>query len=146
MFTLGDFLILLNWIEELQGLEISLSTVPGKGIHLVVGDNAYPIKDIFPGLSWDELEWQNNRQHITTGIGAVAPMPVTVVRVQGGGNVSNIATIYLPRIFFYYAVSACTLHPVHLTQLVEALRKSHHLLYRRQMRILCFFQTIPRVY
>lgn len=56
MFTLGDFLILLNWIEELQGLDISLSTVPGEGIHLVVGDNAYPIKDIFPGLDWDALE------------------------------------------------------------------------------------------
>ena len=53
MFTLGDFVILLNWIEELQGLDISLSTVPGKGIHLVVGDNAYPIEDIFPGLDWD---------------------------------------------------------------------------------------------
>lgn len=56
MFTLGDFLILLNWIEELQGVDISLSTVAGKGLHLVVGDNVYPIKDIFPGLDWDALE------------------------------------------------------------------------------------------
>lgn len=49
MFSMGDFLFLLQQIKELQGLEVSLSKVLHEGTQLVVGDNVYPLKDIFPG-------------------------------------------------------------------------------------------------
>lgn len=50
VLSLGDVLILLHWIKELEGLEISLSKVPSGGTQLVVGDCAYPLEDILPGL------------------------------------------------------------------------------------------------
>ena len=49
MFSIGDFLLLLKQIKELEGLEISLSKVPYEGIQLTIGDNVYSIEDIFPG-------------------------------------------------------------------------------------------------
>lgn len=53
-YSLGDFLLLLRWIEELKGLEISISKVANGGVCLVVGDNAYPVEDILPGHDLDE--------------------------------------------------------------------------------------------
>lgn len=54
MFSMGDFLLLLQQIKELEGLEISLSKIPYEGTQLTVGDNIYPLKDIFPGRYLDE--------------------------------------------------------------------------------------------
>ncbi len=50
MFTLDDFVCLLHWIKELQGMEISLSRVSSGGTCLVVGNYAYPLEDILQGL------------------------------------------------------------------------------------------------
>lgn len=50
VFSVDDVLILLHWIEELKGLEISLSKIPSGEAQLVVGDCAYPLETIIPGL------------------------------------------------------------------------------------------------
>ena len=54
MFSMGDFLLLLQQIRELQGLEISLSKIPNEGTHLTVGDHIYPLRNIFPSRYPDE--------------------------------------------------------------------------------------------
>lgn len=56
MFTLDDFVCLLHWINEMQGLEISLSRVSSGGTCLVVGDYAYPLEDILQGLDLNKLQ------------------------------------------------------------------------------------------
>lgn len=56
MFTLDDFICLLHWINEMQGLEISLSRVSSGGTCLVVGDYAYPLEDILQGLDPNTLQ------------------------------------------------------------------------------------------
>ena len=54
MFSMGDFLLLLQQIKELEGLAISLSKFPHEGAQLTIGDNIYPLKDIFPSRFLDE--------------------------------------------------------------------------------------------
>ena len=56
MFTLDDFVCMLHWIKELQGMEISLSHVSSGGTCLVVGDYAYPLEDILQGLALNKLQ------------------------------------------------------------------------------------------
>ena len=50
MFTLDDFVRLLHWIKELQGMEISLSRISNGDICLIVGDYAYSLDAFSPQL------------------------------------------------------------------------------------------------
>lgn len=54
MFTLDDFVRLLHWIKELQGMKISLSKVSNGDTCLVVGDYAYTLDALCPRLDLDE--------------------------------------------------------------------------------------------
>lgn len=50
MFTLDDFVRLLHWIKELQGMEISLAKISNGDTCLLVGDYAYSLDALSPQL------------------------------------------------------------------------------------------------